>query len=511
MKFTGLFAAPLALAVSFSLSACASPAPKPAPPSLAISGEINELVEVAMSELGVVPGFSVAVYTPEGVYARGFGVTDVETGDPVSEETAFYIASSTKSFVALTMNILHHRGEIDLDATLNEYAPDAEFPYSIAPDEVILRELLTHTSGVSNGPIGFRAAFTGQHTPELNWRLLSTSEPNEDAPHGTFDYTNEGYNVLTVMTDRKLGVDWQDLVAQEIIEPVGMTRTTAYMSKANSEGWSLARPHYTGAEGGPVRVALEKTDETMQSAGGMVMSANDALRWLELLVEDGAVGGEQIIPAEAVRETRAPLAEFGGAFGDYKRDHYGLGWYTGPYKDDMLVHHFGGFAGFRAHVSYMPDRKVGVAAFVNDSETGFTLPDIVANFIYDRLAGDPDARAAADVAVEELVTARDQAFKNAAADRERRAAREWKLSLPREKYVGVYENGLYGAIEVTLEGEDLVLSIGNLRSVTEPFTAPESIRHELIPYSGDVMMFVLNDSGEVEALMDRRNIRYDRR
>lgn len=511
MNITGLIAAPAALAFSLTVCACASPTATQETAPLAISGEIDEFVETAMDQLGVVPGFSLAVYTPDGVYARGFGVTDIETGDPVSAETAFYIASSTKSFVALTMNVLHRRGEIDLDATLSEYAPEAGFPDSIAPDEVTLRELLTHSSGVSNGPISFRAAFTGQHTPELNWRLLSASEPNEDAPRGTFDYTNEGYNVLTVMTDKKLGVDWQDLIVREIIAPAGMTRTTAYMSKAKSEGWSLARPHFTGLETGPVRIELEKTDKTMQSAGGMVMSANDSLRWMELLIEDGNVGGKQILDAEAVRETREPLVEFGGEFADYKRDHYGLGWYTGPYKDDLLVHHFGGFAGFRAHVSYMPERKVGVAAFVNDSQAGFPLPDVVANFIYDRLAGDPDARANADAALEGLVARRDQVFAGVAADRENRAAREWKLSLPREDYAGVYENDLFGVIDVAVEDGELVLNMGNLRSVAEPFTAPESIRHELIPHSGDVMMFILNDAGEVEALMDRRNIRYDKR
>jgi len=489
-----------ALLLAAGLGGCATTSAPPAP--LAISGEIDALVEDALDQLGVVQGISVAVWTPEGVYARGFGVTDVNTGEPVTADTAFYIASSTKSFTALAMNKLAHRGEIDLTMTLNAFAPDANFPDAVAPDKVILRDLLTHTSGIDNGPLAFRAACTGEHTPEINWRLLAASEVNEKAPYGKFRYTNVGYNILTVMTDRKLGVNWQDLVAREIIKPLGLKHTTAYMSEADAKGWSVARPHFTGFASGAVRIDLEKKDNTMQSAGGMIMSANDALRWLELFINDGVVGGKPILPAEVVRETRAPLAEVGGSFSDYKRDNYGLGWYTGPYEGDMLVHHFGGFSGFRAHVSYMPERKVGFAAFVNDSDAGFELPDVIANFVYDRLAGRENALEKARAGIARLVADRDKKFERVAADRAKRAAREWTLSLPREAYAGTYVNELYGTVEVGVTDGDIELTMGNLHSIAEPFTAPDTIRHELIPYSGDVVQFVVED-GAVTGIRNR--------
>ncbi len=498
-------------AISFvGAQACSTPAPKAdAPTPLAISDDIDAFVEAAIEELGIVPGFSLAVYTPEGVYTRGFGVTDVNTGEPVTSDTAFYIASSTKSFTSLAMNTLHHRGEINLDATLNEFAPDASFSDAVLPGQVILRDLLTHTSGIENFPISWRAAYSGEHTPQINWRLLSSSVVNEEAPYGEFQYTNTGYNILTIMSDAKLGVNWQDLIAREIIEPAGMTRTTAYMSKAKNEGWSLAKPHFTGFKSGPVRVELEKTDATMQSAGGMVMSANDSLLWLELFINDGMVGGKQIIPADVVKETREPLAIVGGDYRDYKRDHYGLGWYIGPYNDDLLVHHFGGFAGFRAHVSYMPNRKIGVAAFINDDVAGHPFPDVVANFIYDRLAGRDDAWETAQQSLAQLVERRDRIFKGIAADRERRAAREWLLSLPKEAYAGTYIASLYGTILVDVTDDDMRVSMGNLHTVAEPFTKPDTIRVELVPYSGDVLQFIV-ENGVAVAIMDRDGARYIR-
>ena len=360
-------------------TACASP--RPATPPLPFADELDLRILESLDRLDTVQGLSVAVYTPEGVYAQGFDVVDMETGERVTADTAFYIASSTKSFLAFAMSLLDARGDIDLDDAIADYAPDATFPPSIDAGAVTLRDLLTHTSGIENNPLAFRLAFTGEHDPETLWRLLGESRPNEDAPHGAFEYTNVGYNILTVLTDHKLQTRWQDLLQREIFDKAGMTHTSAYMSAAERGGWSLARPHGTLGPDAPYRIRLEKTDATMQSAGGMIMSAADAATWLSVMINDGRIDGEQVFPAAAIQATRAPLADAGGSFGDYTRDHYGLGWYLGDYRGEPMVHHFGGFAGARAHISYLPGRKVGVAAFVNDSSAGFQVPDVIANYV----------------------------------------------------------------------------------------------------------------------------------
>ena len=195
-------------------SACASPE-TPAP-RYGTAEEVEAFVSEAMEELAVVPGLAVAVYTPDGIYMRGFGVTDLDTNAPVTPETAFYIASSTKSLTAMTMAILDSDGRIDLDQSIAEFAPDAPFPDEVRADEVTIRHLLSHTSGLRNSPIGFRAAYPGQHTPELNWQLLAETRIREEAPLGSFEYTNEGYNILTVLTDRRFGNKWQDLIAETV-------------------------------------------------------------------------------------------------------------------------------------------------------------------------------------------------------------------------------------------------------------------------------------------------------
>ncbi|MCG8414427.1 MAG: serine hydrolase, partial [Pseudomonadales bacterium] len=365
----------------------------------------------------------------------------------------------------------------------------------------VLRDLLSHTSGIENTPISYRSAFTGVHTPELLWNLLSESSSNEDAPYGSFQYTNTGYNILTVLTDRKLGILWQDLVKQEVIEPLGMTRTTARMSEAETLGWQIAKPHglVTG-EQLMERLYLEKVDSTMQSAGGMVMSPNDAKRWLELFVNDGVVDGRQIVAPEIIEETRDRLASVDRQFGDYLREDYGLGWYISSYKEDLMIHHFGSFSGFRAHVSYLPERNVGVAVFVNDSLIGSYLADSIANSIYDlatgRLAEPESVSAAKDALVERhdrLLTAVDEG-------RRSRAGRTWQLSQPRSAYVGTYVSPRLGSITVSLQDNELFVEMGVMHAIGTPYMEPDSVRVELAPLSGTVLRFDVDDQGEVTAI-----------
>ena len=483
------------------------------PPPLAVSDDIDALVEGALAEIGVPAGVAVAVYTPDGVYARGFGLADVDTGEPATADTAFYIASTTKAFTAMTMNALAHRGEIDLDATLAEFAPDAPFPAAVHPDEVVLRDLLTHTSGISNQPIGFRSAYSGDHTPELLWELLGASVENEAAPHGTFQYTNTGYNILTVLTDRELGVRWQDLIAREILEPAGMSHTTAVMSEAERGGWSIARPHGPDfVNGGMRKQYLGKVDATMQSAGGMVMSANDALKWLELLINDGVVDGRQVIPAEAVRESRERLAEIGALQArPFPLEAYGLGWFVSTYSGEPMIFHRGGFAGFLTHISYLPERGVGVAVFADEAIVGASLSDALASSVYDLVAGRIDGGEAREARIAELAEGYQSFADRYAADLANRAGREWLLTLPREAYAGAYVNDEQGTFDVAVEGDELVVRMNILHAVAEPFTQPDSIRVELAPMSGGVIVFEVEDGVVTGATMQGMPAAFERR
>ncbi len=489
------------VAVFALTSACAQP-----------SGDADDFAAVmdafipqAMDALdGVVPGLSIAVVQGDRVvYVRGFGAANLEQEVPATHDTDFYIASSTKSFTALAAALLHLDGVIDLDAPITRYTADVEFDPALDANHVTLRELLAHTHGFENKPIGARAAFTGEHTPEVMWDLLAETSPNADAPHGTFEYTNVGYNILSLILDRETGQPWQDLLDERIFSPLGMERTTAYASEVEQMGWPVALPYSAfGSDGSAEPIYLSKRDNTMQAAGGMYTTAVDAARWLEVQLNEGRLDGQQVLPASVIRETHQVVAETNAAYGPFVRKGYGLGWYIGTYDEEPMLHHFGGFAGAHSHISFMPECDLGVAVFVNESGVGGRLAILLATLTYDWWRGVPDALAQAEETMNEMPGQLEQIRTRVAEGRASRSERTWTLSQPFEAYAGTYVSPRYGTLVVTVEDGAPVLRIGNLWAVATPFTRPETRRVEFIPGSGEVVGFELEGGRVVRARYD---------
>lgn len=507
-RVLSMLGASAGLAGVATLTACASRDRNNSHRGFALAPEIDAAVERAMA-LDLAPALSVAVYSRGGVYSRGIGLADIQTRERVSADTAFYVASSTKSITALALANLHARGVLNLDATLAEFSPESAFPPATRPTEVRLRQLLAHVHGIANVPIEFRFAYSGQHDRDTLWRLLAVSEANSKAPFGTFQYANVGYNIATILTDRRLGVRWQDLLQQEIFDPAGMTRTSTSMSRAKSSQWSTAKPHGLGRSGVRERSYLEKTDATMHSAGGVVMSAHDAARWLELIIEDGRVGRRRCVPAEVVQGTRTPIATVNAELDGYRREHYGLGWYIGPYRNERMLHHFGGFSGTRAHISYLPDQAIGVAAFTNDSTVGLRLVNAIANYVYDRAGGYADAQQRFEAVLDVIKARYDEAARRIVAASASRANLQLTLTRPLPGYAGVYENAEWGSVEVTVEDSSLRVTCGALRALAEPQGEPDAVWVELEPREGQVLQFEGTGTEPASLMLEGR--RFQRR
>lgn len=493
------------------LSACAS-APDvsaAAPPTAQIlpardparfRADLDAFVIRGLNRVEAVPGLAIAVVDGHRtVVAAGYGLADVENRIPATARTRFYIASATKSVTALAIAAMGRRGELDLDAPLSTWSPDSGVPTGIA-NRVTLTDLLSHRSGVGNDAIARRVAFTGDWTPEVLWRLTDQTRPSTDVAHGTFSYTNSGYNLASVLIEHRFGRDWRRMNEEEVFQPLGMTRTTARIDEARSGEPGVAVA-YLGAEPGrPRRAWLQKTNSTMQSAGGLVSTAEDMGLWLQAQINDGVVDGRRRLPPALVASTHEQQVAQDATFGPYVRTGYGLGWQIGRYGDDRLMHHFGNFAGSRAHVSFMPERRLGVAVMINEDAFGGELADVVANYVYDWYAGRPGLEAAYDARLDELVATRDRRRQGYAAGVASRAARPRSLSLPNAAYAGAYESPALGQMQVSDAGDALEIAIGVQRALAENFTQPESVRVELTPMSGEPIVFELDQGGRPVAL-----------
>lgn len=460
---------------------------------------LDAFVRKALVRMEATPGLSIAVVDGQGVVeTAGFGVADVENGAPVTTGTRFYIASSTKSFTALSIAAMAQRGEVGLDDPLSAWSSGSGVPREMA-DTVTLTDLLSHRSGLDNRPIAFRLAYSGDWTPEVLWGLTSETSLNPEAPRGTFAYANAGYNLATVLLEHRTGRDWREMVEAEVLRPLGMNHTTARIDAVRAAGQPVAAGHFGFVAGRPEKSWLQKTDATMQSAGGLISTADDMAIWLEAQLNDGVIGGRRVFPAGLIASTQVSRVAYEATFGPYRRDGYGLGWQMGRYGDDVLVHHFGNFGGSRAHVSFMPERRLAVAVMVNEDGFAGDLADLVANYVYDWFAGTPDLEAAYDAKLDQLAASRDRRRAAYAEGVQSRSRRPRTLSLPNEAYVGEYVSPVLGTMTVRPAGDRLELAIGVLQASAENFTRPESVRVELAPLSGQPAEFEVVE-GRVVAL-----------
>jgi CubicO group peptidase (beta-lactamase class C family) len=468
--------------------------------------ELVPVWEKALEDLGV-PGLAIAVVRGDEVLlARGFGQRDVENDLPADADSLYYIASSTKSFVAMVIQILAEEGLVDLDAPVARYLPRFRLATAEATAAITVRDLLSHGQGLGHDAITQAEAYTGLFDEDLYYRLLAEVEPG-----GAFDYTNLHFTLLGRLSETVSGESWQSLVESRILGPAGMSRTTAFASRMYEDP-NVALPAEEVA--GEWQLATVcKADKTMHAAGGMGSTANDLARWLRLNLGDGSIDGRRVLSQASLREMHSPQAEVGKQFFIFGREHYGLGWYVGSYASATLIHHFGSFVASRAHVSFLPEHGLGVAVVMNSSDPTFFVVDWMAASVYNSLAGleGPDVLPRLTEMMEKRRA--DTAEKRAVLGPNPTQAPEG-LSLESELYAGRYSHADYGSLEIEMVDGRLACTWGALSPAlyssgtdTVVFSATPQERNEarFEVGEGGVSAMVVKMDDDLEVRFARQN------
>ena len=125
----------------------------------------------------------------------------------------------------------------------------------------------------------------------------------------------------------------------------------------------------------------------MHAAGGSVSTVLDLSRWLIINLNKGRIDGKQALPQRAIEQVHARQVQLDKTFGEYKRFAYGLGLYSADYDGDLVMHHFGG----ETHMSFMPERGLGIIILANELDFGGRVTHGLAASIYDILLHKADA------------------------------------------------------------------------------------------------------------------------
>jgi len=444
---------------------------------------------------GLPSGTAIAVIKGDKIIYQGnFGYANIAKQIKVTDKTPFYIASATKPFFALNTLIDVNAKDFKQSLSLAQMFPSLDIA-DIDEHQVTLKHLLTHTSTINNIPLVFATAFSGVHDKQSLKQLVLNGSVKTEKKLGEFNYTNVGYNIFSVFADEYFHMPWQQRLQQQLFTPLKMSLTSAQMSTFTAKHVAVAKPYSLMVPTQPDALYLEKVDQTMHAAGGMVSTANDLARFLIAQLNEGVVEQQQVFPAEIIKQSQQKQVTTDAKYLDFKRDGYAWGWYTGNYKGQRMLHHFGGFDGAHAHMSFIPEQKIGLVVLNNEDFLSARMTSIIADFVYGSLLQDADTKQRVDQRFSALNQKLANIDQMLASQAKKIAARKMNLSLPMSAYQGVYSHPLLGKIRVNVEATgQLHLRWGVLDTTASGFGKVDQIRVTFMPTSGEVIKFEATDS-----------------
>ena len=344
----------------------------------ACMNRIDSIAE-AERERQHLPGVAIAIVRGgETVCANGYGVASLEHETPVTTKTAFCIGSLTKQFTATLIVKLIEVGSLTLDEPVwphfaDRIAGSVPQAFRSAWEQITVRHLLTHTSGLKRDPVLFRATentFPPDYIPVLYaWaRQEFTSAsllhqlavlPLDFAPGEKMSYSNAGYTLLGLLIQSVTGTTYGEYLRQQILQPLGMTATRLVEDDiipnfATGYTWTV-----TEGDKGTWRRGGYLSPTRDAAAGSLVSTVEDMARWDAAFYDDAFVSPTQreTMWAPARLRDGTPLP-------------YGLGWAVGTAMGDTgdapsWVGHSGMWGGFTSQWLRFPKDCLTVIVLTN--------------------------------------------------------------------------------------------------------------------------------------------------
>lgn len=326
----------------------------------------------------------------------GYGLADIATSTPVTQDTVFRIASVTKTFTAIAVLQLWEQGLVELDAPANDYLRAYQLvPAKVSFRPATVRQLLTHTAGIRevlhlSGLLRVRdlgeTVPPGRPVPSL--AEYYRGGLRIDAEPGTrFAYTNHGFATLGQLVEDVSGQPLDHYLRERIFEPLGMADTGLVRPQ---RVMSRLATGYELRSGGAEPVS---DYEVVTVGGGAAWSTpRDMARFLAALLGGGAGEHGAVLEPDTVAAMFAPHYQ-----PDPRIPGFGLGFFRASFGGHPAVEHDGILPGFDAQLLLAPDDGVGVVAFANGARRGlhWLAPEV--GSLLRRLLGVPEETVRADV------------------------------------------------------------------------------------------------------------------
>lgn len=302
------------------------------------------------------PGCALGVYNRGKIlYAKGYGMADLNLGVRITPSTVFDIGSTSKQFAAASIVTLANEGKISLSDDVRKYVPELPAYEST----ITIDQMLRHISGLRdyNGLLYLGGHFFEDYTNDDDALKIITSQRNLNFAPGTkWDYSNTGFFLLSVIVKRVSGKTLAEFAKERFFSPLGM-KVTHFRDDHTAILKNRATAYSPGAKGGFV---IDMSDWDQTGDGAVNTNVLELAKW-DANFYDAKVGGHELIDKLQER----------GKLNNGDSIQYARGLFVDTYRGLRRVHHGGAWAGYRAMLMRFPQQglSIGLTCNVGNADT----------------------------------------------------------------------------------------------------------------------------------------------
>ncbi|MCX5768275.1 MAG: serine hydrolase [Gemmatimonadetes bacterium] len=302
------------------------------------------------------PGCAVGIYNRGKIlYAKGYGMADLNLGVPITPKTVFDIGSTSKQFAAASIVMLANQGKLSLSDDVRKFIPELPSYGST----ITIDHMLRHTSGLRdyNGLLYLGGHYFEDFTDDADALKIIVAQRNLNfAPGTNWDYSNSGFFLLSVIVKRVTGQTLGDFAKTNFFTPLGMPIT--HFRTDHTAILAHRATAYSPSEKGGFSIDMSDWDQ----AGDGAVNTNvlELAKW-DANFYDAKVGGTALISRMQER----------GALNNGDSVRYARGLFVDTYRGLRRVHHGGAWAGYRAMLMRFPEQglSIGLTCNVGNADT----------------------------------------------------------------------------------------------------------------------------------------------
>src|SRR5690606_33558608 len=411
--------------------------------------KLDNLVQRTLQTFNV-PGIAVGiVHNGEVVLAKGYGLSNIETGEKVNADTNFGIASNSKAFTTTAIALLIDEGKINWDDKVKKYIPEFKMYNDYVTEEFTIRDLVTHRSGLGLGA-GDLMVWPDGHdfTPRDIIQNIQFLKPVSDF-RSKYDYDNLLYIIAGVVIERVSGMSWTDFIQKKFLEPLEMNRTAPNWNTLKDKSNAIA-PHVP--IDGKLKVIDRYTNPIFDAAAGIYSNVNDLTKWVQFQLNYGKPKkGIQLVSEERMRElskpqTLMPVTTKEPYHSLFRA--YGLGFVVEDMAGKLQVSHTGGLEGIVTQIIMFPQLDLGIIVLTNQQEGAAFMA--VSNTIKDFYLGLPERDWVKEY--DELISKRKGNADKITAEVWQTVEQNKNSKLPdTQDLIGTYKDNWFGEITISKE------------------------------------------------------------